>query len=251
MTPELWLLAAGAAVAGFVQGISGFAFSMVAMAIWAWGVEPRLAAVAAVAGALSGQVMTALTARRGMHAATLWPFLAGAAIGVPLGVWALPQLDARWFKLLLGLILLFLCPAMLLADRWPTWRAGGRWGDAAAGAAGGVLGALSGVTGVAPALWGTLRGYDKDLHRAVIQNFNLATLAATFGAYVATGVVQQHMLPALAVVIPTLLLPAWLGGRLYTRMNPLAFRRVVLWLLTASGALLTGSFLSALARTQV
>jgi uncharacterized protein len=242
MTPELWLLAAGAAIAGFVQGVSGFAFSMVAMAIWAWGVEPRLAAVAAVAGGLSGQMLMALTARRGLHAATLWPFLAGAAVGIPLGVWALPQLDAQLFKLLLGLVLLVFCPAMLFAERWPKWHAGGRWGDAAAGAVGGVMGALGGFVGVAPALWGTLRGYDKDVHRAVIQNFNLATLSATLLAFVATGAVKAHMLPALAVVIPALLLPAWWGGRLYKGMSPVAFRRVVLWLLTGTGAMLLAAY---------
>ena len=38
---EAWVLAVGAAVAGLVQGISGFAFSMVAMAIWVWGVDPQ------------------------------------------------------------------------------------------------------------------------------------------------------------------------------------------------------------------
>ena len=42
---ELYLvLAAGAMAAGFVQGLSGFGFGMVAMSFWAWTVEPRLAA---------------------------------------------------------------------------------------------------------------------------------------------------------------------------------------------------------------
>ena len=43
MTYELWLLAFGAAVGGLIQGISGFAFAMVAMSIWVWGVDPKLA----------------------------------------------------------------------------------------------------------------------------------------------------------------------------------------------------------------
>lgn len=44
MTPELGLLVVGAAVAGFVQGLSGFAFSMVAMSFWVWGIDPHVAA---------------------------------------------------------------------------------------------------------------------------------------------------------------------------------------------------------------
>ena len=40
----------GAAVAGFVQGLSGFAFGMVSMSFWAWALDPRLAAALAVFG---------------------------------------------------------------------------------------------------------------------------------------------------------------------------------------------------------
>ena len=42
MSADLLILGFGAAVAGLVQGISGFAFAMVAMAIWVWGVDPQL-----------------------------------------------------------------------------------------------------------------------------------------------------------------------------------------------------------------
>ena len=45
----------GAAVAGFVQGLSGFAFGMVAMSFWAWVLEPQLAAVLSVFGSLTGR----------------------------------------------------------------------------------------------------------------------------------------------------------------------------------------------------
>ena len=42
------LVAVGAIVAGFVQGLSGFAFGMVAMSFWVWVLDPRLAAALAV-----------------------------------------------------------------------------------------------------------------------------------------------------------------------------------------------------------
>ena len=54
MTSQLWILVIGAAIAGLVQGISGFAFAMVAMSIWVWGVDPQLAAVMAVFGGVTG-----------------------------------------------------------------------------------------------------------------------------------------------------------------------------------------------------
>ena len=73
MSAELLLLAGGAAFAGLVQGISGFAFAMVAMSVWVWGIEPRLAAAMAVCGGLLGQCIQVFTVKRGLAPAHCTP----------------------------------------------------------------------------------------------------------------------------------------------------------------------------------
>src|SRR6476469_6507794 len=105
-------IALGAALAGFVQGLSGFGFGLTAMAIWAWTMEPKLAAVLALFGGLSGQVFAAFTVRRGWHFATLLPFILGGIAGLPIGLWLLPKLDVPTFKLLLGTLLVVVCPLL-------------------------------------------------------------------------------------------------------------------------------------------
>lgn len=243
---EIVLLVAGAMAAGFVQGLSGFAFGMVAMSVWVWGIEPRLAVVMSIAGGLSGQVFAAVRLRRGLQWPLLWPFLAGALAGVPAGVVLLPLIDAVLFKFLLGLTLMVCCSAMLMAQRFPRITRGGRIGDALAGTAGGVMGGLGGFTGVVPSLWCTLRGWDKDTARAVLQNFNLAALSVTFATYVGSGMVAREMWPLFAVVIPAILIPSVLGTRLYVGLSEAAFKRVVLGLLTVSGGVMIASSLPVL-----
>ena len=54
----------GAVLAGFVQGLSGFAFSMVSMSVWAWTLDPQLAAILALFGGMTGQLITAFSVRR-------------------------------------------------------------------------------------------------------------------------------------------------------------------------------------------
>ena len=44
-------------------------------------------------------------------------------------------------------------------------------------------------------------------------------------------------------VLPAVLVPAWAGTMLYTRLSDVAFRRIILGLLLASGALLVSSSL--------
>jgi uncharacterized membrane protein YfcA len=242
----LLLVALGAAIAGFVQGLSGFGFALTALAVWAWVLDPQLAAVLAVAGALTGQIYAAFTVRRGWHAATLLPFILGGLAGLPLGLYLLPRLDVPVFKAMLGGLLVVLCPLLFFANRLPPIRRGGHAADALAGACGGVMGGLGGSTGVVPTLWCTLRGYEKDRQRAVIQNFNLAMLAITFASYVGTGLVTATMLPLFAVVAPAMLVTARLGARIYLGISDVAFRQVVLGLLTASGLGLLASSLPVL-----
>jgi hypothetical protein len=235
------VVALGAGVAGFVQGLSGFAFSLVALSIWAWVIDPKLAAVLAVSGSLTGQVVAAVTVRRGFDLKRLAPFLLGGLAGIPLGVLLLPRLDADWFKALLGVLLMVWCPVMLFAKDLPRIAFGGRVADAAVGLAGGVMGGLGGFTGVLPTLWCTLRRYERDVQRTIIQNFNLAMLAVTMASYLASGVVTRSMLPMLAVVLPAMLLPTLLGTRAYLGISEAAFRRLVLSLLTGSGIALAAT----------
>ena len=186
------VVALGAVVAGFVQGLSGFAFGLVAMSFWAWTVEPRL--------------------------------------------------DVAVFKACLGGLLVPWCIAMLLARQLPRIAWGGRAANAVSGFLGGICGGVGGFTGPIPTLWCTLRGLERDLQRSVVQNFNLSMLAVAFALQVGTGNVSMAMLPLLGVVAVCVLIPVLLGARLYTGISDVAFRQVVLGLLTLSGvALLAAS----------
>lgn len=240
------VVAVGAICAGFVQGLSGFGFGLTAMSFWAWALDPMLAAVLAVFGSLTGQVIAALTVRRGFDLRRLLPFVLGGLVGIPIGVTILPLLDVLLFKVVLGTLLVLWCPAMLLAGSLPKIRAGGQVADAVAGGLGGVMGGIGGFTGTIPTLWCTLRGFAKDEQRAIIQNFNLAALAVTMAVYVAKGIVTRDMLPMFAIVAPAMLVPTLLGARLYIGMSEAAFRKIVLGLLTASGVALLAASLPAL-----
>ncbi len=235
MDTTFLVIAFGAVVAGFVQGISGFAFAMVSMAIWAWSLDPGLAVVLAVFGGLTGQFISVVSLRRGVDGRQIAPFIAGGLLGLPLGLWLLPQLDVPLFKVLLGALLVIWCPLMLMSASLPRIQAGGRWGDGLAGAAGGFLGALAGFTGAIPTLWCTLRGFEKDTQRSVIQYFSLSMLAVTFAGYLASGMVTVRMLPMLAIVAAAVLVPVLVGARVYVGLSELAFRRIVMILLTLAG----------------
>jgi uncharacterized membrane protein YfcA len=117
-----------------------------------------------------------------------------------------------------------------------------------AGTVGGMMAGLGGFSGVAPALWCTLRGYDKAAHRAVQQNFNLTILAITMAALCAAGAVTHDMLMKFSIVAPALLLPAICGAKLHTGLSQTAFRRIVLVLLCFSGIAMLAASLHSIVR---
>ena len=221
---DIWMLAIGAAIAGLVQGISGFAFAMVAMSIWVWTIDPILAAPMAVFGGWFGQVIAALRVRRGLQVHLLWPYVMGAAIGIPIGQQLLPYLNPNQFKLVLGSLLVICCSAMLATAKLPHLTHGGKAADAGVGLLGGVMAPLSGFS-----------GYNKDEHRAVLQNFNLIVLSATVASNVYYGRLNRGHVPQMAVVAGALVLPAIWGSKIYVGMSAAAFRKTVLWLLVGAG----------------
>ncbi|QXZ09584.1 sulfite exporter TauE/SafE family protein [Comamonas sp. Y33R10-2] len=242
----LLVVVLGAAVAGFVQGLSGFAFGMVAMSFWAWVLEPQVAAVLSVFGSLTGQIIAAFTVRREFHWKSLLPFIAGGLLGIPIGVGIMPHMNMDWFKFCLGLLLILWCPAMLLSAHLPKLTLGGgllaRFTDAVAGMIGGAMAGLGGFSGTVPTLWCTLRGFERHVQRTVIQNFNLSVLAFTMASYLATGIVKPAMWHWFVVVLPAVLVPVIFGTRVYKGVSDALFRQIVLGLLICSGiAMLSAS----------
>lgn len=62
-----------------------------------------------------------------------------------------------------------------------------------------------------------------------------SALLVTMAVYVGTGIITRDMLPMFAIVAPAMLIPTLLGTRVYIGISDIAFRRIVLTLLTCSG----------------
>jgi uncharacterized protein len=152
----------------FVAGLSGFAFGLVAASLWLYILTPVQSATLIVAFGLLVQGYSVWKLRGALDWPKLWPFIAGAAIGVPAGVMLLTWSDPRSVRIAVGIILIlysayaFFRPALKFSG-------GGRASDAAVGFLNGVLGGLTGLAGILVTSWCNLRGWPKDVQRAVFQ----------------------------------------------------------------------------------
>jgi uncharacterized membrane protein YfcA len=241
MDPLLVYVVLGACAAGFIQGLSGFAFGLTAMVFWVWTVPPQLAAPMVVFGSLIGQMLAVGSLRRAFDLRRALPFVLGGVLGVPLGAALLPHVDQTIFKASVGTLLAVWCPAMLFIRDLPRIHHGGALADGAAGLVGGIMGGLGGLTGPAPTLWCALRGWDKDAQRAVFQSFNLVMHGLTLAIYATSGLVTAEAAGMFVVIAPAVVVPALIGARLYARFSDATFRRLILILLLISGCALLAS----------
>jgi len=231
----LALLLAGALAGGFVNGLTGFGTGLTALPLWLQAVEPVVAAQLVSAASVAGQVSTLPAIWQAIDWRRLTPMLLAGLIGVPIGTWLLPSISLAAFKLTIGLVLIGYCSFMLLAAGRIRLGVGGPGAEAAVGLAGGVLGGIAGLSGPAPTVWATLKGWPKEQRRVVFQAFNLTILSAMLVASLLQGLIGMRLLAALAVTLPGTLIGARAGSLVYRRLDDRRFDRLVLLLLLLSG----------------
>ncbi|MBK9019236.1 MAG: sulfite exporter TauE/SafE family protein [Sulfuritalea sp.] len=230
-----------ATLAGFIQGVSGFAFALVATSLWAWMIEPQVLAPTVIMASLLGQLTSLSSIKARPSFERTMPFLIGGAIGVPGGVLLLPLLDATAFRVSIGVMLVIYCSVMLGIRELPVIRAGGKPADGGIGLLAGVLGGATGVPGPPVILWCALRGWDKASQRATFQSFFIGLQLLILGVYVMTGLVNARSLQLILVAALPIMISSWIGSRVFRRFTDRDFQKVIFGLLLISGLALVSS----------
>jgi uncharacterized membrane protein YfcA len=232
----LFLLAtfAGAVVAG----LSGFAFGLVAASLWLYILTPLQSATLIVAFGLIVQGYSVWKLRGALDWQKLWPFVAGAALGVPAGVTLLTWSDPRSIRVAVGVFLMLYSLYAFFRPALQPVKSGGGAADAAVGFANGVLAGLTGLAGILVTIWSGLRGWPKEVQRAVFQPVAVAIFLMSAIWLGARGTITAETAKLFALGLPVLIAGTWLGLKLFGRIDEAMFRKIVLALLFVSGAAL-------------
>lgn len=241
ITFETVLIVAGALAGGFVNGLTGFGTALSAMPFWLHAVSPAVAAQLAAAGAVIGHVQALPTFWHTIRWRELAPYVVAGLAGVPLGVWLLPHVSVRAFKLGVGAVLVAYCGFMLVDRGRLRISGGGRAAKALVGFCGGLLGGVAGLSGPLPTVWASLLGLSMDAKRTLFLAFNCTVLCAMLAVSAALGLMTTDFLAAFAFALPGSLIGARLGQWVYMRLDQRRFDAVVLALLMLSGVTLLWS----------
>ena len=154
---DLALFSAGTFAAAFVTGLAGFAFGIVAAAVWLHFLAPAQVAPLIAAFALIVQGASVWKLRRAVKFGRIWPFVLGSAIGVPLGAELLRWAPAVQMRMAAGgLLIAFALYNWFRPDSTVAARAGAM-ADGTVGVVNGVVGGATGLAGIAAVVWCNLR----------------------------------------------------------------------------------------------
>ena len=225
-------------VAALVAGLAGFAFGLVAAAVWLYILTPLQTATLIIGFGLVVQGYAVWKLRHALAWTRVTPMVLGAALGVPLGVAILATARPDNLRTGVGVVLVLYALYGFLRPSPRPLAAGGIAADAGAGFFNGVLGGATGLAGIIATVWCQLRGWPKDQQRAVFQPVGVATFAMSAAWLGARGAISRDVVWLFVLGLPVLLAGTWAGLKLYGRLNEAQFRTVVLVLLLVSGIVL-------------
>jgi len=240
---DIAIVVAGALAAGFVNGLSGTGYSLVALGFWLQAMSPLTAAPLTALCGVAGHVQSLPRIWSGVRWPRLWPMLAAGIVGVPIGTLLLEHVRPNPLKIGVGILLILYSGWMAFVRRPPIVTGGGRAADAVVGFTGGVMGGMASLSGPAPAIWAQLRGFGKAEQRGVNQPYNMSILLLALVSAGVAGFLDRTFFVWAAITVPTTLIGARIGLALYGRVNDVQFRSIVLSLLGLSGVTLIVSSL--------
>jgi uncharacterized membrane protein YfcA len=229
--------------AGFVSGMIGFGFGMVAASVL-WILPPREGVPLIMLLSACSQIFSIIQLRSSMTPLRAWwpegpaPCILGGFLGVPIGLSVLSRLNANLTDSIIGLVILGCACWMIgraaLTDRHPLNRT--LTVALFAGLIAGTIGGLCANPGPVMVIWSNLLGLSKEQQRAVVQPFILAAQMLALLIFVMRGGVFSGCLGILWVSSFTvILITTRLGVMAFHRLSNLAYNRLVIILLTISG----------------
>ena len=219
---------------GLTSGLAGFAMGLVVSGIWLHIITPVQTATLIVGYGLLTQGYGIWKLRHALSWRKVAPFIAGGAIGVPIGATLLTYINPSYLRTGVGVLLVLYSAYGLARPAFKPLQSRAA-ADVGIGFLNGLLGGLTGLTGIIVTLWCQLRGWPKDVQRTVFQPVNLAAIVIGLVSLSIAGAVTAETVKLYLLGLPVLLAGLWAGFRLYGKLDEAAFRKLLLLLLLASG----------------
>jgi len=224
------------ALAGLVQGLSGFGSALVAVPLMGLLLPMEQVVPLMVLLGIGMSSLNLLHLRHSLNLKPVVPLTAGYLLGTPLGLYLLTDLPEVWVKLSLGLFLSGYA-ALSLSGRTlrPPWI---RDHPVGIGIGSGALGAAFSTNGPPVILHLAAQSWSADRQKATLSLFFVVSGLITASAHAISGLLDREVIEQAVMALPTLIIGTWFGIAIYRHLNDHDYRRLTSLLILAMGLLM-------------
>lgn len=221
-------------VASFVRGYSGFGFAALTVS----GASLVMNPLQVVGVVLILDFLMTFQQWSGVSRDVDWrrvvPLLAGAMVGVPLGLWVITQIPPDAARAVIALYVLVMCAVLMRG--FVIRRVQGTGAHGGMGVMSGLANAV-GMGGLPVATYFTAQGIGARGFRATLIAYFALLDGVTLPWMWWHGLLNTDTLIAVAGALPVAVLGVWLGGRHFFGTDPQDFRRFAIGLLAVLAVL--------------
>jgi len=240
---ETWILIIAIIIlffAGLIQGLAGFGFSMVSIPVLIIFIEPQLLTPTIIIHSVIINIFLFIKVRKDVQLGRIWPLVVAAIVGIPIGTWILLAVDADILRLFVGLFITLIGLAYIRDFRLDIKNE--KMAFLPVGFISGILNGSITLSGPPVVLTLTNQEVPKKTFRANMIAYFLLLNLATLPFHFMKGLFTEVCIDLSLMLLPGMVLGAFIGTMLVKRVDEDNFKRMVLVLVIVSGlvSMITG-----------
>ena len=221
-------------LASFTQGITGFGFALIAVPLLSLFIpEIRNITPIIVIYSFLTNIVIVYKSRCYIDFKKIIPLITFGILATPIGTLMLIYVKARTLKIAVGLIITITAFAMLKNFKIKIKNEKLSYGIV--GLFSGLLNGSTGLSGPPVVLFLTNQHIDKDIFRANLTFYGIATNIFAIMIFIMEGIINIPVLHFTIFYFPALLIGVFLGIRLSAKINEIIFRKLTIYLIALLG----------------
>ena len=222
--------------AGFLQGLTGFGFVLIALPLLDMFIPLKTIIPLVCLLALFISLTLSIQLRKAIVFSNIALLFAATVPAIPIGVYVLKHVPPQYLGIALGLLMISFTAYQLLANPVPR-HLGHPW-TVLAGFLSGVLGASIGAGGPPVIIYSATQPWEKDRAKGTLAFYFLVSGAMVSSMHAASGLITREVLRLFVLSLPSMFIGILIGLYAYSRLSDAHYRKLAFVLVLGLGCML-------------